>query len=410
LDAPRQADHRAAPSPPLSPEIRWALLRAFGPLEHPFPEPLDPERALATAGDLGLVERIGARVPASLLLAELGRDAARRLALARLQTLAPVHGLCGLLPELASIAASASIPFVLLKFAALHAGGYLAEGSRAAGDVDVLVREGDAGRAAAALRAGGFFSTEAALADHHHLPPLHDRRGRVVELHTRLPGLREPGARRFAGLEALERRGALGPAPGLGPACRLPNPEVLLAHAVAHGFAQHGGADPYPLTRMLADVIDVRRAGHAAAGAAAAAWISADVPAPDLAAILALCEVLERGHLDALSGRPAELLRHVLAGALDPDYRRALALGQAWRAPSDEPRWRRLVKTVQALAWPTKAQLAARLGLPSARQVDRRLRLAHARGLARRLPGLARAALSLAWRRVSRRSARDAAR
>lgn len=391
----------------LTAEVRWALVRAFGPPHAPFSDRLDAARAAALAGDLGLVERIGARVPSSNLAAELGREAARRLALSRLQALAGLKGLCDLIPELASAATAASLPVVFLKFAALHVGGYLAPGSRAAGDIDILVPERDAERAARILASRGFHTADTTRSDHHHLPPLHDRLGRMVELHTRLPGLRRPGERRFAGFEALEAAGALEPAAALGEGCHLPRRDFLAAHVVAHGLAQHGGADAYPVTRALADIIDVLPGERRARGIQAAEWIAADVPSSELEAILGLCDALENGDLDGLDlGRDTRtegaLLRHVLASSLDPDYRRSLAIGQWFHALGDEPRWRRLLRTLQGLAFPTKAQLAARLGVPSARLVNLRLRLAHAIARAKRLPPLARAALLFAWRRVSR--------
>ncbi len=398
---------RPLPTVALTAEVRWVLLRAFGPAQAEYSDTIDGPRAAALAADLGLVERIVERVSPSRLVAELGPELARQLALSRLQAMARVRGLCDLLPELASATAAAAIPVVLLKFAALHAGGYLAEGSRAAGDVDVLVPDRDAPRAAQALIERGFFASEAKLSDHHHWPPLHDRQGRVVELHTRLPGLRPPGESRFAGFEALQRAGGLVPAPGLGPGCQLLRRDLLAAHLIAHGFAQHGGADAYPVTRALADVIDLLPGERRTTGIGAAAeWIADDVPASELDAVLGLCDALERGDPDGLDARrdtpEGALFQHVLASSLDPGYRRSLAVGQLLHSLSDEPRWWRFVKTVQCLAWPTRAQLAARLGLPSARVVTLRLRLAHARALAGRLPGLARAALLGAWRRVSR--------
>lgn len=394
---------RPLPTVALTAEVRWVLLRAFGPAQAEYSDTIDRPQAAALAADLGLVERVIARVPPSLLVAELGPELARQLALSRLQTMARLRGLCDLVPELASATAAVAIPIVLLKFAALHAGGYLAEGSRAAGDVDVLVPESDAPRAARALVERGFFTSEAKLSDHHHWPPFHDRQGRVVELHTRLPGLRPPGENRFAGFDALQRAGGLVPAPGLGPGCHLLRRDLLAAHAIAHGLAQHGGADAYPVTRALADVIDVLPGGRRGRGLDAAEWIAEDVPSSELDAVLGLCDALERGDLDSLEARretsaEGALLQHVLASALDPDYRRSLAVGQLLHSVSDEPRWWRFLKTVQCLAWPTRAQLAARLGLPGARVVTWRLRLAHARALAGRLPGLARAA----WRRASR--------
>ncbi len=385
-------------------------MRAFGPPHRPFSDHIDGPRAAALAGDLALIERIAARVPSPLLVTELGHERACQLALSRLQVLARVRGLCALIPELASTAQAEAIPIVLLKFAALHAGGYLAEGSRDAGDVDVLVPARDAQRAAAALSSRGFRATAATLADHHHLPPLRDRQGRIVELHTRLPGLRQPGQRRFVGFEGLDAAGALEPAPGLGNACHILRRDLLVAHAVAHGLAQHAGADVYPITRALADVIDLLPGDRRTTGIGAAIWIEADLPVPELQALLGLCDALENGALETLRERPPEgaLLDHVLASALDPDYRRALAVSHLFQSLSDEPRWWRFLKTAQSLAAPTKAQLAARLGLPSARSVSLRLRLSHATGLARRLPGLARATLLAAWRLVSRPGGRAA--
>lgn len=344
-------------------------------------------------------------------MAELGGDAARRLALLRLQLLGRLRGLCDLVPELASVLSAAGIPVVLLKFAALHVAGCLVEGSRAAGDLDVLVPEREASGAVRLLARRGFFAAEATLEDHHHLPPLRDRQGRTVELHTRLPGLKAPGERRFAGFGSLQQAGGLEPAPELGTGCHLLRRDLRAAHAIVHGLAQHAGADAYPLTRVLADVIDVLPADRRAAGIGVAAeWIAEEVPAAELEAVLGLCDALARGHLDGLEARvetpESALLQHVLASALDPGYRRALALGQLLQKPSDEPRWWRLAKTVQCLVWPTRAQLAARLGLPGARVVTPRLRLAHAAALAKRLPGLAWAALLAARQAVGGPAAR----
>ena len=393
----------------LTRELRWVLLRAFGPPESGFPGPVDAVRAARLATDLGVVERIGARVRSHLLVAELGREVACQLAAARLQVLAGVERLCDLLPELASAGEASAIPIVLLKFAALYAGGHLAQGSRAAGDLDVLVREGDAERATAVLIGLGFGVAETTMADHH-LPPLQDGRGRVVELHTRVPGLRRPGNPRFASFEALEAAGALEPARGLGRGCHVLRRDAMVAHLVAHGLAHHGGADEYPVTRMLADVIDLLPDGCRRTGSGAREWIADDVTPTDLEAVLGLCDALRKGDLEGIvnggeASREGALLRHVVAGGLDPEYRSALRVSHLLRPLTDEPRWRKFLKMVRYTAFPSDAQLAARLGLPSARLIDRRLRMEHAGDLARRLPHLARAALRFAWRGVLRRTA-----
>jgi len=355
---------------------------------------------------LGLVERIGARVPASRLVSEVGPEAARQLAASRLWVLAGVRELCSLIPALAETAASASVPIVLLKFAALHVGGYLAEGSRAAGDVDVLVREGDAERLAGVLIARGFWTAQATSADHHR-PPLRDGLGRVVELHTRLPGLRRPGGRRFCGFDELASAGALDPAPGLAEGCHLLRRDPLAAHAIAHGLAHHGGADAYPLMRMLADVIDILGDDCRGRGARAREWLDDDVRPADLESALALGDALRAGRLDDLLAAPASqgegaLLRHVLASALDADYRASLVVRHFVHPLTDERRWRKLWTMVRYSVFPSDAQLAARFGLPSTHPIDRRLRLAHARRLPRRLVELARSAVRVARRRMSR--------
>jgi len=381
-------------------------VRAFGPPEAPFPDRIDGVGAVEIAVDLGVVERIGARVPSELLVDELGREEARRLAMARLQALASVRGLCDLIPELAAVATAAGIPIVLLKFAALQARGCLAEGSRAAGDVDVLLRERDAERMAEILTGHGFRATATTLADHH-LPPLLDRDGRMVELHTSLPGMRPPGNDRFAGFDALEAAGGLERAPGLGDHCLLLRRDLMAAHAVAHGLAHHCGADAYPVSRMLADVIDVLRVDRRARWSHAREWIAADVPVSHLDAVPGLCDALEKGELDALAGPEDALLRHVLAGSLNPAYRRSLAVGFMLRPLTDGPRWRRFLKTVQWNAFPTKTQVAAQMGLPNAERVTLRLRLAPSIALAKRLPSLTREVARLAWRRlVGARTAR----
>jgi hypothetical protein len=382
------------------------LLRAFGPPAADFHEAVDGALAFRVTRELGLVERIGARVDSTLLARELGRETARELAVYRLRALAGVQGLLELVPQLASASASASMPVVLLKLAALHATGCLLEGSRAAADIDVLVPERDAERAASILVGLGFHAEPATPANHH-LPPFHDRRGRVVELHTRVLGLRDPRSRRFATFDSLVARDAVEPAPGLAPGCHVLRPELMAAHLIVHGIAHHGGSDDYPVMRTLGDVIDVLPDDRAVRGLRAIEWISSDVDRGEVEAALSLCDALERGTVNELlveeDSRPESLLlRHVLAGALDPGYRSGLVVDKVLRPVTDEPRWRRVLSTLRWAVFPTDAELAARLGVPDARLVDGRLRRAHAGQLARKAPRYALAAARLVWRRLGR--------
>src|SRR5206468_11377282 len=107
----------------------------------------------------------------------------------------------------------------------------------------------------ALLRSG---SVEADLPAHEHqLRPLVHASGCLVEVHTVLLGVRlTRGA--SATLDALEAGGLLAAAPSLPQAARIPLPEVMIAHALAHGIAQHGLAPhKYPLMRMVADLVDL---------------------------------------------------------------------------------------------------------------------------------------------------------
>ena len=197
MTAPRESQvslqrWRRAPARSLTPELGWVLHRAFVSRraavgENPAlerrvrldAEGIDGSRAAGLARDLGLAERIATLVGPATLAAELGREPARELAVACSQRLARTQRQSEFVPELAEAARATSIPIVLLKFAALRAGGYLVEGSRAAADLDILVRDRDAAAAAALLRRRGFFPVHTPDADHH-LPPLQDPMGRVV--------------------------------------------------------------------------------------------------------------------------------------------------------------------------------------------------------------------------------------
>jgi hypothetical protein len=66
-----------------TPEMRWALLRAFGPLERGVSLAIEPEAAIGVAKSLDLSPRIATRTPLSTLQAELGEGGARSLLITR---------------------------------------------------------------------------------------------------------------------------------------------------------------------------------------------------------------------------------------------------------------------------------------------------------------------------------------
>jgi hypothetical protein len=291
------------PDVPVPPEVRWMLLRAFGPPGAPFAEAVDPAGALAAARRFEVSSRVAARQGRARLAAELGAETAAELQ--RDLTAAAAQGLRleALLREIAAVAAALEIPLVLLKFAALSAAGTVAPGARTACDLDLLVPPRRAGELQEALCARGFRSS--GLPDsEHQLPALVHPAGGVVEIHRLVIGVRPEGGG-SATVAALEQAGLLAPAPGLA-GCFLPAREAQMAHVLVHGVGQHGfWPASYPLLRMLADLVDLGFHDEAAAPLAerAARFVARDVAPEEVEAVKDLCRALVAG-ADLLPAAP----------------------------------------------------------------------------------------------------------
>jgi hypothetical protein len=366
--------------PPLveyGPALRWALLRAFGPvelLESVEPPALLPEDATATVAlalRLELAARIAARHPRQRLTAELGEEGAA--ALARERTAATAMGLqiAEVARDVAEVASVAGLPIAFLKFMALEAAGYLAPGARSACDVDLLVPARAAESFWRALQTAGFSSPGQAGYEHQ-LPTLIGPRGGAVEIHRMIPGVRLAG-RGSATWEDLEKAGLLEPLPpqaGFPGACTIPAAEVLAAHAAVHGLGQHGfWPGSYPLFRMVADLIDLGGSGESDLGAlteSAGHWIERDVPPAEVEALRALCRRLAAGETPGAGWDAPEetLLRHLVAGRLDADYEAALRLALFRRQPSDRPAPLRLAGAIASTLWLSRPQIDALYGKP----------------------------------------------
>jgi O-antigen ligase len=350
---------RLAPAP----EVRWLLLRAFGPAAAPFAGPVAPEPALALARRFEVAARIAARHGRERLAAELGSASADGFARDRAAAAAVGMRLMAAARRLAERAAGLGVPAAFLKFMALEAAGRLAPGSREACDVDALVPEDRAGELWRALAAAGYRASGLPAAEHQ-LPALEDPAGGVLELHRVLPGVRLAGGG-SATHEALARAGLLVPLPDFPGLCSAPAPEVQAAHTLVHGIGQHGfWPASYSLLKMIADLIDLGSLTDRAAG-----WVARDVAADEVAAVRRLCARLAAGE-DPAGGwdAPEEtLLRHILAGRLDPGYERALRLGLFRSQPSDRPPARRLARSVLGTVFLSAAQIDAIYGPPRSR-------------------------------------------
>jgi hypothetical protein len=383
----------------LTADLAWVLVRAFGPpgaaLPAGFPagsdqlvgfnpagtdQPaglhpaadsdqlaaFDPAACHALAVRLDVAPRIAHRQGRAALAAELGEAAAGSFHRDRQAAAANALRLAGLARELAAAAAGLALPVVFLKFTALQLAGVVPPGSRWATDVDLLVPAERARELFLALAHAGY--RPAPQPEHEHqLPALAHPVAGTVEIHRSIPGLRlAPGAP-SATAEELAARQLLVPCPELPGRCARPNAELLAAHALVHGLAQHG-AHPaaYPLLRMVADLVDLGLAGAAGEALARAAGrlVAADVAAEEVAAARELAAALVAGEVPPAASGAGLLLAHVVAGALDADYRQAQRLTLFSPQPSDRPRALQLAATLWRTLVPTRGQIDAVYGRP----------------------------------------------
>ena len=191
------------------------------------------EREMASAQVARALHEISDRIPAHIL------DDARRRALAieiRMQYLARR------LQQSCDTLAARNIPFMLLKGAAVGALVDPTFRTRPMNDVDILIREEDAGRAGEALEASDWAPTsdevlkKLLVGVHHHLPPFVDPKmpGIRLELHVSHMPVDHPFA---FDVSTLWRDARPAPSPFTG--ALVPSPEHLLLHAALHFAWQH---------------------------------------------------------------------------------------------------------------------------------------------------------------------------
>jgi len=364
------------------PDLGWLLARAFGPSpgSGSTVEPAAAQRAIDLAHRLGLAARIAARTGRAELSAELG-EAAETLQAERRATAAGDLRLEAAVRAIAAAAAAARIPIGFLKYAALELSGALTPGSRGASDIDVLAPAGREEELRDALAAAGFALCDSPGYEHQLAAQIHPRFG-AVEVHRMILGVRLRGGsgdRRSATLDALLESGLAVPCPALPGTVVLPSPEVLAAHAAVHGLGQHGFEPAaYPALRTFADLIDLGWGGPAGRDHAARVgpWLAEDLAAAELAALVDLCAELAAGTARPDGDGPSSLLlRHALAGRLDPAYAEALKLSLLAPRPSERTPTVRKLAALAAALWPSAAQLDAIYGRPASRwgRLGRRL-------------------------------------
>jgi hypothetical protein len=135
----------------------------------------------------------------------------------------------------------------------------------------------------------------------------------------------------------------------------VPSREFLIAHAIVHGYAQHGSSPAeYPMMRMVADVADLRRSDspdHLAEHCHA--WVADEMTLEEVRAVCRLAALLQSGAPVEPESPEGCVLRHIVASIQDEDYRRSLKLDRM-DALSKAGEW---LPTIRRVIAPTRAEL-----------------------------------------------------
>lgn len=288
---------------------------------------MDGERASEIARTLHLAARIGQRHALQVLAREVGPEGARSLGFVAFIARALASQLETTLFRLLRLAEARGIPLCLLKGAALlHYG--LSFQSRLASDLDLFLPGEEASQFFALLQESGCRVVPEPAG--HHLPPLVWGSIRV-ELHTTLPGFRGEKPRRGLTFEKVRNLGLLMPAPGHADSVFLPARPLLLLQLMVHSLYQHRFTPwAYPLTRTLADLVDLDLTGNDVRHLVALKrLVGARLPEQEMRQLISVVEALRDGVLESNNSKrsiPSRILDHAIAGLLDTRYARKLRL------------------------------------------------------------------------------------
>lgn len=294
------------------------------------------EEVVRAAEILGLADRIAERFPDRA--PQRWRESLRRQASGAI--LLEVA-----LERVAQAAASRATPLILLKGMALIRGGFTSPGRRPLADLDVLVAPDAVPALEERLRAGGFepYEEPEGAYHHHRAPLIHPELG-VVEIHTRLPGVRMGVAEATA--EAVLGGDLAMPDTGLG-SVHVPRPALLAAHTIAHCLYQERYLGTgIGFFRMLGDLVDLEREGGVGGAVEAARpFVAGVLPEADLETLGALVRALRRGEVpeEAAWG----MVDRFVGAALRPEETRTrLRWKRRWHVLRMRGGWRRLLARI----------------------------------------------------------------
>ncbi len=360
------------PNIDLRPEVGCALDLAFGPVEQKdgLPPAVDLDSVVEAARSMALGGRIAARWPHQLLERTLGAPGAEALRMDRRRSAAAELQAEAVVEHISAVAAALNMPIVFLKGAALVKDGLILSGSRGLGDVDVLAPEGREQQLQDRLKAEGCVEPDDLPSGEHQLQALGHPLGLAVEVHLCLRGVRCSG-RNSAIFSNLDDLGLTRRIEGLPGEAQMPGFDLLLAHAVVHGLAQHGlNPKGYPMLRFVADIVDLDLAGAVESGAFERwmPWIEQDVSRREVESLADMCRRLVGGEgvagIWTESDDAALMLRHLVLGAVDIEYRDSLRIRSLASVMPSRGRRATLFKTVWGATVLTRGQVDALYGKP----------------------------------------------
>ena len=354
-------------SPPevrLDAELRWVLRRAFCGGEVATKPLVDPRTALRYARNLGVAARIGASIPSAQLEAEAGSLVAGAFIEESREAATEQVKLRGLTAITARAVRAAGSEMVVLKGMALDQLGVCRLGSRLMIDLDVLVSSGRAAEVHSQLLAAGLAEADLFTPESIFGVFIHPG-GVTVDVHLRVPGVDTAGTGQSSDLTSVAPYTTRAQIDGAELTVLVPTEDVLIAHLVVHGVAQHGWMPvSYPLTRTIADLIDVgfHRIDSQTRLEAIHGYIERDVSREELHAMRDLCRALAAGddsilELEGEQSDAQKMLAHVIAGEFDLRYRDGLMLHWFMSPLTDGPAPLTFVRRAARRLFPKRGEL-----------------------------------------------------
>ena len=349
----------------------WLLTRALGP-----PHARLGSQPITDFGEFGsvigaarLLNRVGTRIPRQILESDLSASLCAEVEKTTHQLVASELLHEEVARDFAGLAHQQGDPVIFLKGMALRLGGHSVTGSRAASDIDVLLQPEDARAVSDTLELEGWRALDLQPQEQHLAPLVHPL-GVVVEIHQMLSGIRIAG-HGFATAADCIRAGSCRQLMDWPVGSFVPGVNLLIAYLLVHALRQHGlQPDGYPALQVLGDLQDLGFSGENGERFLSASykWVDGELSREEVLAVRDILLALEKGEKASTllleDSRAALLLRHILAGAMDEDYRQSLKLTKLLNPVSQSGLFVGVSRGLGRALWLTRGQIDVIYGPP----------------------------------------------